>query len=79
MERTNEAVVITEIILQVFRLNGQLLNAGDRLTKPMALTSARWQILGAVELAAHPLTVPQIARRKSLGRTPLPKGWMRRS
>jgi DNA-binding MarR family transcriptional regulator len=32
------------------------------------LTSARWQVLGAVALAERPLTVPQIARRIGLTR-----------
>jgi hypothetical protein len=33
----------TELILEVFRLNGLLLEAGDRLTHPVGLSSARWQ------------------------------------
>lgn len=32
------------------------------------LTSARWQVLGAIALAGRPLTVPQIARRMGLTR-----------
>ena len=31
--------VVTEIILSVFRLNAQLLEQGDRLVKPLSLTS----------------------------------------
>ncbi|HYW40869.1 MAG TPA: MarR family transcriptional regulator [Terriglobales bacterium] len=40
--------------------------AGDRLTKPLDLSSARWQILGALEEA--PLSVAQIARNMGLTR-----------
>lgn len=53
--------VVTEIILSVFRLNAQLLEQGDRLVKPLSLTSARWQVLGAIAMAGEPQTAPQIA------------------
>ncbi len=59
---------VTELILETFRLNGQLLEAGDRLTKPLGLTSARWQVLGAIDTEGHPLTVAQIGRRMGLSR-----------
>ena len=68
MKRSCEAVAVTKLILELFRLNGQLLSAGDRLSKPAGLTSARWQVLGAIELAGCPLTVPQIGRRMGISR-----------
>lgn len=52
---------VTEIILSVFRLNAQLLEQGDRLVQPLSLTSARWQVLGAIAMAGEPQTAPQIA------------------
>lgn len=52
---------VTEIILSVFRLNAQLLEQGDRLVKPLSLTSARWQVLGAIAMAGEAQTAPQIA------------------
>lgn len=58
----------TRVILSVFRSNGLLLAAGDVLTAGQGLTSARWQVLGAIALADRPLTVPQIARRMGLTR-----------
>jgi DNA-binding MarR family transcriptional regulator len=58
----------TSLILSTFRLNGLLLEAGDRLSAEHGLTSARWQVLGAIALSEHPLTVPQIARRMGLTR-----------
>jgi DNA-binding MarR family transcriptional regulator len=58
----------TEVILSTFRANGLLLAAGDRLAAEHGLTSARWQVLGAIALAQRPLTVPQIARRMGLTR-----------
>ena len=57
---------LTELILETFRLNGRLLAVGDRLTAPLGLTSARWQVLGAIGEA--PLPVSQIARNMGLTR-----------
>ena len=56
------------MVLATFRANGLLLAAGDALAAHDGLTSARWQVLGAVEMAGQPLTVPQIARRMGLAR-----------
>ncbi len=64
--RTAEATALTELILETFRLNGCLLSVGDRLTGDLGLTSARWQILGAVD--DRPRSVAQIARRMGLTR-----------
>lgn len=58
--------VLTDLILEVFRLNGRLLAAGDRLTRPAGQTSARWQVLGAID--PEPRTVSQIARVMGLTR-----------
>jgi DNA-binding MarR family transcriptional regulator len=38
------------------------------LSASEGLTSARWQVIGAIALAEHPLTVPQIARRMGITR-----------
>ena len=58
----------TELILDVFRLNGRLLVAGDRLVAGLGLTSARWQVMGAIVWApsAHP--VAWLARSMGLNR-----------
>lgn len=61
IEPNPEAVVLTDIMLAVFRVNGRLLEKGDQLVEPLNLTSARWQVLGAVALAGKPLSAPQIA------------------
>jgi DNA-binding MarR family transcriptional regulator len=66
--RTPSGEAATELILSTFRANGLLLNAGDLLSADEGLTSARWQVLGAIVLAQRPLTVPQIARRMGLTR-----------
>src|SRR5215216_754253 len=66
--RTPEGEKATDVILSTFRANGLLLAAGDLLAAEHGLTSARWQVLGAIALARRPLTVPQIARRMGLTR-----------
>ena len=59
---------MTDLVLEIFRVNGALLEAGNRLTAPHGLSSARWQVMGAIELAGQPMTVAQIARRMGLTR-----------
>jgi DNA-binding MarR family transcriptional regulator len=66
--RTPAGAVATEVILSVFRANGLLVSSGDQLSASEDLTSARWQVIGAIALADRPLTVPQIARRMGLSR-----------
>jgi DNA-binding MarR family transcriptional regulator len=66
--RTPEGDAATEVVLSTFRANGLFLAAGDLLAAGEGLTSARWQVLGALALAGRPLTVPQIARRMGLTR-----------
>lgn len=66
--RTVEGDAATRLILSTFRANGLLLAVGDRVASEEGLTSARWQVLGAIALADRPLTVPQIARRMGLTR-----------
>ena len=52
---------LTSIALSVFRLNGQLIEWGNHFSQPHGLTSARWQVLGAISLAPQPPSIPQIA------------------
>jgi DNA-binding MarR family transcriptional regulator len=66
--RTRNGEAATGLILSTFRANGLLLDAGELLSADEGLTSARWQVLGAIALAERPLTVPQIARRMGLAR-----------
>ena len=65
----NEAAdAATALVLEIFRSGGALLAAGDRLVGDLGLTSARWQVLGAVALAAQPLPVARIARDMGMTR-----------
>jgi DNA-binding MarR family transcriptional regulator len=61
-KRTRSGDAVTALVLDVFRLNGLLLMAGDRLVAPLGLTSARWQVLGAVAYAERAQPVAWLAR-----------------
>jgi DNA-binding MarR family transcriptional regulator len=65
MTRTPAADALTALMLEIFRVNGALLAAGNELTEPDGQTSARWQVLGAV---TEPRTVSDIARMMGLAR-----------
>ena len=53
---------MTDLILDLFRLNSRMLTAGDKLVANLGLTSARWQILGAIVEADRPQPVAWLAR-----------------
>jgi len=59
---------VTELMLETFRFNGRLLQAGDALVADIGLTSARWQVLGAIAMSPVPLPVAHIARNMGLSR-----------
>lgn len=63
MSRSHNGQLYSDIIVEIFKLNGLLVNVGDQLTKPFGLSSARWKILGALENTAQPMTVSEIAHR----------------
>jgi len=63
MRHTKQGQIFTQIVLELFKLNGLLVAEGDQITKEHALSSARWKILGALALSPNPMTVPQIANK----------------
>lgn len=65
---TEAGEAVTALILDVFRLNGRLQLAGDRLVAELGLTSARWQILGALAYAERPESVAWHARTMGVHR-----------
>ena len=68
MKYTHKGQNFTEIVLEVFKVSGLLATEGDRLTKAFGLSSARWKVLGALNMSNKPLTVSQIARIMGLTR-----------
>jgi DNA-binding MarR family transcriptional regulator len=61
-KRTPAGEALTDLMLDLFRATGLILTAGDRLVAPLGLTSARWQVLGAVAAAERPQPVAWLAR-----------------
>ena len=57
-----EGAALTDMNLTMFRVNNLMLTWGDRLVAPLGLTSARWQILGAIALADRSQPVAWLAR-----------------
>lgn len=60
--RTPSGDALSNLILDLFRLNSRMLAAGDKLVADLGLTSARWQILGAIVAAERPQPVAWLAR-----------------
>jgi DNA-binding MarR family transcriptional regulator len=61
-KRTPAGDALTGLMLDLFRVNNLLLTAGDRLVARLGLTSARWQILGAMIRAERSQPVAWLAR-----------------
>lgn len=53
---------MTDLIPDLFRLTSRMLTAGDKLVADLGLTSARWEILGAIAMADRPQPVAWFAR-----------------
>ena len=60
--------LLSELVLEIFRLNGRLIAAGDALVAEIGLTSARWQVIGAIALQPVPATVAHVAHAMGLTR-----------
>ncbi len=65
-KQTQTADIFIELVLETFKFNGLLIASGDKLTHELGLTSALWQVLGAIQEASIPMA--QIARNMGLSR-----------
>ncbi|MDO4884316.1 MAG: helix-turn-helix domain-containing protein [Rothia sp. (in: high G+C Gram-positive bacteria)] len=63
-----DASLLSELVVQIFRVNGALAAWGDRFAAESGLTTARWQVLGAISMTKEPATAPQIAERMGITR-----------
>ena len=59
---------VSQLVLGIFRLNGQIAAWGDRFAAASQFTTARWQVLGAIASSETPPTAPQIAERMGISR-----------
>ena len=58
----------TRLLIEAAHLNDRLTAAGDALVADLGLTSARWQVMGAVATASGASTVSDLARVMGLAR-----------
>ncbi len=65
---SDSASAMSQLILEVFRLNGALLEAGDDLVSDIGLTSARWQVMGGIAFSEEPRPVAWVAQDMGLSR-----------
>ena len=73
MKYTQNRELFTEVVLELFKLNGLLNTEGDSLAQEYGLSSARWKVLGAIEVQNMPLTVSQVARTMGQSRQAVQK------
>lgn len=59
---------LMQLALEIFKTNGQLVRWGDDFTSQFGISSAKWQVLGAVAMADQPLSSPQIAYEMGVSR-----------
>jgi DNA-binding MarR family transcriptional regulator len=68
MEPPDRPASVRDLALAVFETNGRLVEAGNQLVRPVGLTTAWWQVLGALGYSPVPLPVAHIARNMGLTR-----------
>lgn len=62
MNNNEQLQLMSKLSLQIFKLNGLLVEEGARMTDDINVSNARWRVLGTLTRANAPLTVPHIAR-----------------
>ena len=68
MDNQLNSEALSRITTEIFYTNGLLLAWGDRFAADLGLTSARWQMLGALAHAAEAQTSPQLGERMGMSR-----------
>ena len=62
MSECEASKALTDLILSIFRINGTLIENGDKRVYPYGITGAQWQVLGPIGFADSPMSAPQIAK-----------------
>jgi DNA-binding MarR family transcriptional regulator len=60
--------LVRALAIAVFETNGRLVETGNAAVQPLGLSTAWWQVLGALGYAPTPLPVAHIARNMGLTR-----------
>lgn len=66
--RNQDPIIVRNLAISVFGLNGRLVDTGNQLVRGIGLTTAWWQVLGALGYSPTPLPVAHIARNMGLTR-----------
>lgn len=68
VKQTPSGSALTDLVLDLFRLNNRIVASGDKLVAELGLTSARWQVLGNIVSADRPQPVAWLARNMGVSR-----------
>lgn len=68
MEHEWHPSLVRNLVIKVFQTNGALVNMGNTLVRDAGLTTAWWQVLGALGYSPVSLPVAHIARNMGLSR-----------
>ena len=68
MSKESDAATVRALVLAIFETNGQLIDVGNQIVGHLGLTTAWWQVLGALGYSPTPLPVASIARNMGLTR-----------
>jgi DNA-binding MarR family transcriptional regulator len=68
MHASVQTHLVRALAIAVLGTNGRLVEAGNAVVQPIGLTTAWWQVLGALGYAPAPLPVAHIARNMGLTR-----------
>lgn len=63
-----DPAIVRDLVISIFGMNGRLVEAGNHLVRSAGLTTAWWQVLGALGYSPVPLPVAHIARNMGLAR-----------
>ena len=66
--RTDEPTIVRDLVISIFGMNGRLVDTGNHLVRHAGLTTAWWQVLGALGYSPVPLPVAHIANNMGLAR-----------
>ena len=65
---TGEPSIVRDLVISIFGMNGRLVEAGNHIVRDVGLTTAWWQVLGALGYSPVSLPVAHIARNMGLAR-----------
>jgi DNA-binding MarR family transcriptional regulator len=68
MDYNDDPSIVRDLVIRIFETNGRLVETGNALVRDAGLTTAWWQVLGALGYAPAPLPVAHIARNMGLTR-----------